>query len=266
MPARAQETPEKAPTPVNIDVSETSLLLRNLLKDCAKESNTEAQYKLYVRSRGVYDQLAPFLDDAQQRTYRNAITKVFKSLGLPRTVVTDLGVTLHLRRVGTTTYYWSDAVPSGAFATFLNDAKVPGESLEQWFHDRPVKLNERANRFFATDDDAPVKGGSYFAAQALKNWLSRRDRVSYSMPTATMVPPRSTISYWTDRTWSDNKQLQRMQNLRMFGAEFKVLVLNGKPIGEFPEASVSNVTFHYAINVASGKKLYVKQVTAAGDR
>ena len=53
LPVLAQDTAEKAPTPVNIDVSETSLLLRNLLKDCAKESNTEAQYKLYVRSRSV---------------------------------------------------------------------------------------------------------------------------------------------------------------------------------------------------------------------
>ena len=260
--AQQPATPVPPPVSPSIDVTETGLLLRNLLKDAAKHTDTEAQYRLYMRAKGVYTQLEPFITTEQQKTYRTATSRVFKGLRLPRTVVTDLGLTFTLRRSGNTRFYWCEAVNKGAFTAFVNAAEVGEKDLAKWFHERPFKFNERGKRYFAADADQPISGGSFYAAKSLATWLSRRDRVNYVIPSAEMVPSSSKLSFWTDAKWSDNKQLERMQNLRMFGGQFQVLVLDGKPIGEFPEAAVAGVTFHYVISVSAGKRLYLKQLSA----
>jgi hypothetical protein len=253
-PADAQVAAEQKPTAAKDDgVAESLLLLQHLLRTTLGDGDTGARYQACKRARSIYEDVELRLTPSQRRTWTERMRTVFRRLPLPEKVAGEFGPTFHRVAGRRGVVDVSEAVTVGDYAAFLTDRKVPVDRIREQFYELPF-LQGEGSHVTGVDRDAPVSGLSWHAAEAYRQWLGTRTKTTLRIPSSGDLPPGLRRTLWIGDRWTEPGP-DRAELYRSYGGVPATLLLAGKPVGEFPEATLPGVQLHLSMSVDDARRL-----------
>lgn len=245
------------------DWSDSLVLLRNILKDLAKEKGLPEQYRLYLRAESAFVEISDHLEPQERQATAAKLKQVFQYLPPPPQIIVNEALKFRLITVKKSSVYWSDAVPQSLAIQFLNERKQAGDSgAQSLLADYPwLPYDAVAGTFTATDANAPTGGLNYSLAREFAQWLADRWHTPFALPELEMVKAshEPMVSCWSKTPWVEIDH-RRQESWEMFGGKFWTLFLRGEPIGELPEAVYESVRLHLTTTEMSGKTIYLRQL------
>lgn len=255
--AAAIEVPRASP-----DLAESLQTLRDTLRRVSSKRDLDAQYGLFLEAERLLDAVGARISPNEIRDLREKMQRAFSRLQLPIDVANQYQLTFRRLKVGREMAYMSVAVVEGLFVTFLNDRAVAPKLFAKWVPIEGHGISYENGSYISRQPTRPMLGVTWYATSAFSRWMS--DRGLYRMPSAGLVTvlKKSRISCWAEESWKPS-DYRRDELLRMFGGKFQTLVIDGKPLGELPEAGYANVTMRYVVPIPLAKHMYLKTLRDA---
>ncbi len=247
----------------DLDVGESMILMKNLLKDLRRTADIDQQYSMLLRTRETLDEIAASLPRREREEWERRLQAAIPHLREPATVHTPDGVTFNFMEVRGKSFYWSDPVTVGSFVEYLNSNRVPQAAAEAWVDlaDNRIDYNSETRKYTARHLATELKAVNYSAAAGFAKWLSRRQKQRCSLPGADFVRlvGSEEATCWSSSKWKVDDPLRR-ENMRMFGVAFRTLVHRGEPVGELSEARYPNAEIRLVTSIKAAKHFYLKQL------
>jgi len=247
----------------DMDVGESMILMKNLLKDLRRTADIDQQYSMLLRTRETLDEIAVSLPRRERDEWQRRLQAAIPHLHEPTAVHTPNGVTFNFMEIRGKSFYWSDPVTAGSFVEYLNSNRVPQAAVETWVNltDNSIDYDNETRKYTARRPATALKAVSYSAAAGFAKWLTRRQKQRCSLPGAGFVRlvGSEETTCWSSSKWKEDDPLRR-ENMRMFGVTFRTLVHRGEPVGELSEARYPDAEIRLITSIKSAKYFYLKQL------
>ena len=246
-----------------LDVGESMILMRNLLKDLRRTADIDQQYSMLLRTHETLDEIAASLPRREHDEWKSRLQAAIPHLHEPAAVHTPAGVTFNFMEVRGKSFYWSDPVTAGSFVEYLNSNRVPQAAVESWLDltVNPIDYDRETRKYTARRPATALKAVSYRAAARFAKWSSPGQRRRWKLPSADLVRlvGSEEITCWTSSKWKVDDFLRR-ENMRRFGVTFHTLVHRGEPVGELSEARYPDAKIRLITSTKAAKHFYLKQL------
>ena len=247
----------------DMDVGESMILMKNLLKDLRRTADIDQQYSMLLRTRETLDEIAVSLPRRERDEWQRRLQAAIPHLHEPTAVHTPNGVTFNFMEIRGKSFYWSDPVTAGSFVEYLNSNRVPQAAVEASVDltDNSIDYDNETRKYTARRPATALKAMSYSAAAGFAKWLTRRQKQRCSLPGADFVRlvGSEETTCWSSSKWKEDDPLRR-ENMRMFGVTFRTLVHRGEPVGELSEARYPDAEIRLITSIKSAKYFYLKQL------
>ena len=247
----------------DMDVGESMILMKNLLKDLRRTADTDEQYRMWRRIREILDEIAARLPRRERGVWERRLQAAIPHLHEPTAVHTPNGVTFNFMEIRNKSFYWSDPVTAGSFVEYLNSNRGPQAAVEASVDltDNSIDYDNETRKYTARRPATALKAVSYSAAAGFAKWLTRRQKQRCSLPGADRVRlvGSEETTCWSSSKWKEDDPLRR-ENMRMFGVVFHTLVHRGEPVGELSEARYPDAEIRLITSIKAAKYFYLNQL------